>query len=626
VSALDRALVRRKEGDMITWRILRPAVAVLALGTSAALADDAPRELRPLRVGIVVHEGVELLDFAGPTEVFDSAGSSFRIGGQPGFEVVTVAPSPGSILAHGNVTVEPRFTIASCPPIDVLVIPGGATQVLERDDAFVSWVAETSKHATAVLSVCTGAFVLAKAGLLDGGEATTHHSAIAGLRKQAAKTRVVADRRVVDNGKIVTAAGVAAGIDGAFHVVAKLCGRKCAESVAAYMEYRWEPDPALAASYSDWSPLLDAHGRKLQELASARERGDEAAVVEVARRMIAENANDGVAWYELGYALHLQGKIDEAIPAHERAAALPERRSTALYNLACAWALEGEREKSLDALGRAVDAGWNRRATTEADADFASVRGDARFAALLERMGAATPGAPNWASDRLSHGREALAAGRIDEALRLLVDAAGGFPDADDRVRREIQTALARRKGEATETTREARRILEKHPFAGAIALAPPGEPGTPLVVAGVVRDESGRPIAGATLHVFHADATGAYTAMKAMDEPNARLQGWVTTDASGRYELRTVRPGGYAEPRPDVSADAGDERWIPQHVHVEVGAPGRETRRLQMVFDDDPRMTAHWRAWARDGGHPVVTLALDDSGVLRGTCDVTLR
>jgi transcriptional regulator GlxA family with amidase domain len=95
-----------------------------------------------------------------------------------------------------------------------------------------------------MFSVCTGAFVLAQAGLLDGLEATSHHSAVKSLQRDYPKIKVRSDRRIVDNGKIVTAAGVSAGIDGALHIVARLCGPEVAQKTAVYMEYKWQPEPA----------------------------------------------------------------------------------------------------------------------------------------------------------------------------------------------------------------------------------------------------------------------------------------------------------------------------------------------------------------------------------------------
>jgi transcriptional regulator GlxA family with amidase domain len=107
--------------------------------------------------------------------------------------------------------------------------------------ALVEWIRRASTKAELVLSVCTGALLLAKAGLLDGLEATTHHGAIDLLRQVAPKTMVHADRRFVDNGRVACSAGIAAGIDMSLHVVARLLGRELAEQTARQMEYPWQP-------------------------------------------------------------------------------------------------------------------------------------------------------------------------------------------------------------------------------------------------------------------------------------------------------------------------------------------------------------------------------------------------
>lgn len=188
----------------------------------------------PLNVAILVFSGVELLDFAGPGEVFSVAG--------PGFNVYTVAASAEPVVSQGFVTVKPRYAMAESPPPDVLVVPGGGVGSLLDDPAAMRWIRETAATAEVVMSVCNGALVLAEAGLLDGLEATTHHGAIAALRNAAPTATVHADRRFVDNGKIVTAAGVSAGIDAALHLVSRLTDPRQAGHVARYMEYPWEAD------------------------------------------------------------------------------------------------------------------------------------------------------------------------------------------------------------------------------------------------------------------------------------------------------------------------------------------------------------------------------------------------
>jgi putative intracellular protease/amidase/YHS domain-containing protein len=199
-------------------------------GCREAFARQPEQYVHRRNVVILVFDGMELLDFAGPAEVFASAG----------FEVRTVAATRDAVTCAGLATLKPHYTVADCPRADVVVVPGGSTAV-SRDRRVTDWVVRASREAKATLSVCTGAFVLARAGLLDGKEATTHHGAIEALRTQFPKVTVRADRRVVDNGKVVTSAGVSAGIDGALHLVKRLSGRPAARAAARYMEYNWQP-------------------------------------------------------------------------------------------------------------------------------------------------------------------------------------------------------------------------------------------------------------------------------------------------------------------------------------------------------------------------------------------------
>jgi putative intracellular protease/amidase/YHS domain-containing protein len=185
---------------------------------------------RQRSVTIFVFAGMELLDFAGPAEVFGSAG----------FHVRTVAATRSPVKCMGLITLTPHYTFEDCPHSDIIVIPGGNTRTVSKDKRLIDWLTKASPEAEVTMSVCTGAFVLANAGLLDGKEATTHWSGIALLRKQFPKITVRDDLRVVDNGKVVTSAGVSAGIDGALHVVDRVLGRPAATKTARYMEYNWQ--------------------------------------------------------------------------------------------------------------------------------------------------------------------------------------------------------------------------------------------------------------------------------------------------------------------------------------------------------------------------------------------------
>ncbi|MGH7461506.1 MAG: DJ-1/PfpI family protein [Longimicrobiales bacterium] len=186
-------------------------------------------------VGILLFDEVEVLDFAGPFEVFSVAGR--RDGSHP-FDVWTVGQHERGIDARNKLVVLPTHSFSSAPPADVLVIPGGyGTRREMLNEKVLDWVRSAAQHAEIVLSVCTGALILGKAGLLDGLAVTTHHGALDELKAAAPTAQVQGDRRVIDNGKFVLAAGVSSGIDASFHVVSRLLGAAVAEETARYIEY-----------------------------------------------------------------------------------------------------------------------------------------------------------------------------------------------------------------------------------------------------------------------------------------------------------------------------------------------------------------------------------------------------
>jgi transcriptional regulator GlxA family with amidase domain len=193
-------------------------------------------------VGILLFDGVEVLDFAGPYEVFSRTRltpgiESRRSEDSAPFRVFTVAACPDSVSATGGLRVLPDFETSAAPPIDILVVPGGfGTRDLLQDSGMLAWIRQTAAAARRVTSVCTGSLVLASAGLLAGRRATTHWGALDFLAELDATIRVEADLRIVDDG-IVTSAGVSAGIDMALAVVEGLHGPTVADETARYMDY-----------------------------------------------------------------------------------------------------------------------------------------------------------------------------------------------------------------------------------------------------------------------------------------------------------------------------------------------------------------------------------------------------
>ncbi len=192
-------------------------------------------------VGILIFEGVEVLDFCGPFEVFATtaplAGDGAR-GEDRLFDVITIAQTDEVVHCTGGLLVQPNATIDDHPSLDILVVPGGrGTRREQTNPVLLDWIAAQSCMIELTTSVCTGAFLLAARGLLDGRRATTHWASIDRLRESASAVTVLDDLRVVDEGAVVTSAGVSAGIDMALHVVARLHGPAVANTTARNMEY-----------------------------------------------------------------------------------------------------------------------------------------------------------------------------------------------------------------------------------------------------------------------------------------------------------------------------------------------------------------------------------------------------
>lgn len=191
----------------------------------------------PRNVAILLFDEVEVLDFAGPFEVFGVTG---RNAPEKPFNVYTVAEKPGTISARNKLIVTPTYTFANCPKPDILVVPGGyGTRPLLNSPTVLDWIKSISQATELTLSVCTGALLLGKIGLLDGHDSTTHYGSYDLLKEVAPATTVRPGARYVDNGHVVTSAGISAGIDMALHIVARLLGKDTALETAQHMEYDW---------------------------------------------------------------------------------------------------------------------------------------------------------------------------------------------------------------------------------------------------------------------------------------------------------------------------------------------------------------------------------------------------
>ena len=199
----------------------------------------------PVRtVGILIFDDVEVLDFCGPFEVFSVARPAGRHEDEARlFNVATIAEENRIITCRGGLLVQPHYTIEDHPSLDILVVPGGQGTRRERhNQRLLDWIVQQDRHTELTTSVCTGAFLLAECGLLNEHRATTHWGSIEWMRKTYPAIEMLADARVVDEGHVITSAGISAGIDMSLHVVARLYGEDTARWTARRMEYDWRTE------------------------------------------------------------------------------------------------------------------------------------------------------------------------------------------------------------------------------------------------------------------------------------------------------------------------------------------------------------------------------------------------
>lgn len=186
-------------------------------------------------LAILIFRDVEVLDFAGPFEVF----SVFNeLNQYERLNVFTAAETHDTIIAKNGLQVVPQYALADCPQPHYLIIPGGiGTRALLENQGVLDWIAKAAPACENIMSVCSGSLVLARLGLLKGLKATTHHEIFDELAAMAPDAQIIRDQRFLDNGKILTSAGVAAGIDMSLYMVGRLWGRDQAETTAQYIEY-----------------------------------------------------------------------------------------------------------------------------------------------------------------------------------------------------------------------------------------------------------------------------------------------------------------------------------------------------------------------------------------------------
>jgi putative intracellular protease/amidase/YHS domain-containing protein len=246
---MDRRQLLRGAGAAVgaAWAA---RIAAQSLASPVAGSASAPAPLTPpsgaIPVAFLISAGAVVIDFCGPWAVFESVSVAARA--QPAFRVYTVAASQRPVFASGGMTIVPEFTLQTAPPPKVLVIPaqdGVEHQALE-------WIRAVAARADITMSVCTGALVLAKTGLLDGKPATTHHNAYWQLAQEYPRVELRRGARFVETGNLATAGGLSSGIDLALRVVERYFGRDVAEKTAYYLEYQGQGwlDPDSNRAYA----------------------------------------------------------------------------------------------------------------------------------------------------------------------------------------------------------------------------------------------------------------------------------------------------------------------------------------------------------------------------------------
>jgi len=209
----------------------------LLISTSLS-AQSTTTTIKVKNVAILVYDEVELLDFAGPGEVFQQA----ELDGKNVFNVYTVAVDKKEIVSQQFLKVTAQYNIDDCPMPDILVIPGGNSYSQVNNEKLITWINKVNQKAEYMLSVCNGVRLLAKTGALDGKTATSHYRAVDNLTKEFPKVDMVKGKRFVDNGRIITTEGVSAGIDGSLYLLGKMFNKDVPNDVAKQMMYNWKPE------------------------------------------------------------------------------------------------------------------------------------------------------------------------------------------------------------------------------------------------------------------------------------------------------------------------------------------------------------------------------------------------
>lgn len=199
-----------------------------------------------MNIAILIYDQAEVLDFSGPFEVFTTASRLCQA--ERPFNVFLIGESGQAVTARAGYRVVPNYGFHDHPPVDVLIVPGGVHTEAMRNPRMIRWIAQQEQNALLAASVCTGVFLLAAAGVLTHQNVTTHWEDIDGLREEFPELTVHPATRWIDEGRIVTSAGISAGIDMSLHLVGRLHSIDLAEKTARQMEYDWLDHPSIAST------------------------------------------------------------------------------------------------------------------------------------------------------------------------------------------------------------------------------------------------------------------------------------------------------------------------------------------------------------------------------------------
>ncbi|MPY23742.1 DJ-1/PfpI family protein [Shewanella psychropiezotolerans] len=214
----------------------------LFIVTLSSFNTWAIEKKEPFKVGILMFDEVQIIDFAAPYEVF----------GHARFEIYTVSATGKPITTAMGLKVTPDHSFSSLPEMDAIVVPGGDVSIVRKNKQVLNWLKEQHRKVDHVLSVCTGSNIIAESGLLNGLSATTFHRNLDDLANEFPEINVLDDKRYVDNGKIITSAGLSSGIDASLYLVSKVNGIESAKTIAMYIEYDWkQSDVFIRAAMAD---------------------------------------------------------------------------------------------------------------------------------------------------------------------------------------------------------------------------------------------------------------------------------------------------------------------------------------------------------------------------------------